>query len=441
MGPPRVAVVGGGIAGWMCAVGLRGQGAIPVVYDAGQRLSGGRLGGGYHPDSGAQFFRSSSGSRFEGVLAMLREHALVAPWTGRFGVAGARGGFLPATVLQSAGIVGSMAKDNPEEQGKFQSTGQDFCGFLMNKGGPLYVGVPSNASICSGIRDLLPDAQVRQGKRVTAVDRLQGQGEAGWRVTTADGVDDQVDAVVFASHDPLLAAAAVRALSTTQAEEAASAGGSSQSSAEGLSEGVSERLQGLAAALEGLRRECKAPAMTMAAFYAPGALDNVPFDAATVPDSGSVCFLSRDASKPGRPALVSSGEGDAGSELWTAVSTTALAEHVIGAAGADAAAAAQAAEDEMSREMTRLFSPFFPDGEPPQPVKVAGKRWGAAFTTGDLSAWSKNDLEDSITLEPFRMAIAGDFVRGGDRCPVEAAALSGLEAGERVGALLRASEE
>ena len=48
-----------------------------------------------------------------------------------------------------------------------------------------------------------------------------------------------------------------------------------------------------------------------------------------------------------------------------------MRRHVIGAAGADAAAAAQAAEDEMSREMTRLFSPFFPDGEPPQPVPSA----------------------------------------------------------------------
>jgi len=39
-------------------------------------------------------------------------------------------------------------------------------------------------------------------------------------------------------------------------------------------------------------------------------------------------------------------------------------------------------------------------------------------------------------LEPFQLAIAGDFVRRSS-CPVEAAALSGLEAGARVAMALR----
>jgi predicted NAD/FAD-dependent oxidoreductase len=40
-----------------------------------------------------------------------------------------------------------------------------------------------------------------------------------------------------------------------------------------------------------------------------------------------------------------------------------------------------------------------------------------------------------VVLEPYRLAICGDFVRAA-ACPVEAAALSGLEAGDRVAAVL-----
>ena len=40
----RVAVIGGGIAGSLAALALRGRGATPVIYDMGRR-AGGRLGG------------------------------------------------------------------------------------------------------------------------------------------------------------------------------------------------------------------------------------------------------------------------------------------------------------------------------------------------------------------------------------------------------------
>ncbi len=53
-GPPRVAIVGGGLAGSLCALVLRSRGAVPVVFDAGRRTLGGRIAGGLHPDSGLQ---------------------------------------------------------------------------------------------------------------------------------------------------------------------------------------------------------------------------------------------------------------------------------------------------------------------------------------------------------------------------------------------------
>jgi len=72
-------------------------------------------------------------------------------------------------------------------------------------------------------------------------------------------------------------------------------------------------------------------------------------------------------------------------------------------------------------------------------------RWGAGFLSRGLGL-----KEDAVSLEPWRLAIAGDFVRaaavapaaeatqtggeggGGPATPAEAAALSGLEAAERV---------
>ena len=60
--------------------------------------------------------------------------------------------------------------------------------------------------------------------------------------------------------------------------------------------------------------------------------------------------------------------------------------------------------------------------------------WRAAFSAETLEGWSRG-AEHAVVLEPYRLAICGDFVRAA-ACPVEAAALSGLEAGDRVAAVL-----
>jgi predicted NAD/FAD-dependent oxidoreductase len=74
--PPRIAVVGGGLAGSLCSLVLRMRGARPVVIDAGR----GSLGhGGALPDSGTQFLRAVD-PRLRSMLAMLEREGLVAPW-------------------------------------------------------------------------------------------------------------------------------------------------------------------------------------------------------------------------------------------------------------------------------------------------------------------------------------------------------------------------
>ena len=86
------------------------------------------------------------------------------------------------------------------------------------------------------------------------------------------------------------------------------------------------------------------------------------------------------------------------------------------------------AAEVMTREFSHLVAQHF-GGSPesvPRPNAVAAKRWGAGFTAGSLGL-----AEDTIGLEPWRLAIAGDFLRS-HHCPAEAAAQSGLAAGERV---------
>jgi len=153
--PPRVAVIGGGIAGSLCALVLRSRGAVPVVIDRGKRQAGGRVAGGGQPDSGVQFLRATD-PRLATVFAMLEREGLLAAWQGRFGVLGSRGGgFLPAEVV-AATRVGSMAKVNGGGGGggpgaAAATDSGDFCGFVNQSGPATYVGSPSMAVRCARI--------------------------------------------------------------------------------------------------------------------------------------------------------------------------------------------------------------------------------------------------------------------------------------------------
>jgi hypothetical protein len=235
MTAPRVAVIGGGIAGSLCALVLRNRGVHPVIFDQGRNVLGGRLGGtvrydgGPRPpppapaaavaaaaasqhDCGAQFFRAAESSAFGGVLRLLEGHGLVAPWEGRFGAVGSRGGgFLPVEDIHRATLtnassdrnpndLGGLAPDAGEGEGEGEGgggtgtggasssanpMGDDFCGFVAKSTDDagvgsldatteaqtrkLYVGTPSNADLCDGICSLA-QVEVRRGSRVTGVE-------------------------------------------------------------------------------------------------------------------------------------------------------------------------------------------------------------------------------------------------------------------------------
>ena len=417
---PRVAIVGGGLSGALCGLVLRSRGLVPTIFDAGRRRAGGRLAGGRHPDSGLQFLTASE-PRLIGILGMLRNEGLIAPWTGRFGLLGTRGGgFLPSDVLKSTPIA-QMAK---EDGSATSSSSVDFCGFLSHhpETQPLYVGMPSNGDIVTGLC-AAAGIETVLGAKIDAA--TCDAGAAKWRINQEDG--GGFDAIVLASHDASLASNTVRALAAADAE--------SEQRANEL-----PQLLHLANALQAQRDERTRPSFTWSGYFPRGFSERVPFDAATVPGSTIVRFLARDASKPGRPATIAASEGEREGELWTAVATPEFAAEILARAAAITAesgdsergggAAAEAAAV-MTSEVRRLFAPYFKEegggDAAPEPINASAKRWGAAFSSPTLGL-----AEDSVSLEPWRLAICGDYMRDDYASPAEAAALSGMDAAERV---------
>lgn len=411
----RIAVVGGGICGSLAALTLRSRGLSPVVIDLGRKQVGGRLAGGFHADSGAQFLRSSDpGSQWASVLQQLSSVGLVAPWQGRFGMMGSRGGFLPREALGSTkGSFGAMLKSEGDDDASVRAN-IDFCGFLAESEHAMYVGVPSNASVCTGMCvgiDVIHDVKVTGMRR---------SASGAWALTVSGGGASAVEsedfaAVVIASHDASLAASAVQVAASDADVQ------------------VAGRLEELARRFQQQRQERTEACFTWSGFFPVGFSACVPLDAAVAPSSHVISFVARDASKPGRPVTRACDGGEG--ELWTAVSTASFAQSILarapstdpGDSGRGSEAATVAAQA-MSQELARLFAPYFGDelGRVPQPLAAAAKRWGAGFAKGTCEL-----KESAVTLEPWRLAVAGDYLQD-HASPIEAAAVSGLDAGERV---------
>ena len=351
--------------------------------------------------------------------------------------------------------------------------------------------------------------------------RLELKSTSG---SSAVGPEDAglFDALVLCADDPLLAARVVQGISGDLREvHGSSSGKSSSSSNSGSGEDEWEllaagRLDELAHDLRALKRR---PLLTLSALYPATAESSVPsLDAATIPGSPILQFLARDASKPGRPALRPSwprsaaAPGDGTSSiapaaaaprvegaLWTAVSTAAFAEHVLAqfpalavAATSNTAAATNAGNSTSTtsgRALAHLREVACNAAVGPMEAELQRLLGLAAAAHAGLASQNASSLaseealtatatlwphalqsskglglhEDAIALEPWRLAIAGDFVRTprqaqasndpdshksdaeaqppekekppeGPSTPAEASAVSGLEAGERVSA-------
>ena len=451
------------------------------------------MSGGRHADSGLQFLLGTD-PRFMSILGMLAREGLVTPWCGRFGLLGVHGGgFLPAEVLASTPVA-SMMREQAMPSNEQQSTESgygvvDFCGLLTRKSDSqkAYVGTPSNASIVTGLC-AAAGIEVRLGSTVVAVHPTIASGAPGaagggggidghagcrWRIQLAaedaqpphssdaaadPNVCEPFDALVLATHDSSLAASAVRAVLSAEASREHATAAEQVGEEAKNAQAVRSRLSQLADALQLQREQRTAPSFAWSGYFPTGFSERVPFDAVAVPGSSIVSFLARDASKPGRPALarmprsIASDSGDLGGdlggdlrgELWTAISTRDFASAVLANSTSSVAAAAVtesgdserggsaagAANEAMSAEVRKLLGPFCAAsaGElAPPPLASAAKRWGAGFAAGTLGL-----EEESVGLEPWRLAICGDYICKERASPAEAAALSGMDAAERV---------
>jgi predicted NAD/FAD-dependent oxidoreductase len=327
-------------------------------------------------------------------MATLEGAKLLQPWTGRFGVAGASGGFLPRESISEA-LSAGRSKDTDELQTPTTDNG-DFCSFLKlaNSKSKLYTGTPSFPDMCSGICDLA-EIPHRLNSSIKSASFMDNK----WLLEIkGGGFTEAFDAVVFATHDPTLASDTIK----------------------GLASPDEPRLTALSDALADLRASHKSPVFTLRLTYPRGALARVPFDAATLPADPSLQMLVKESSKPGRDI-------DGPEEEWTAVSTSMFANIHL-----------PLTEDTMPAvtstlvsNTNRVLAPYFDNSisSVPAPTSAYVKAWRAAFTTKSLIPAEQG--EDCISLAPWRMVVSGDFVSASNS-PLEAAAISGLAAGERV---------
>lgn len=455
VGPPRIAIVGGGIAGTLCSLVLKSRGLHPVIIDQAVTGLGGRLRG-----VGAQFLRGTD-PRLQSVMSMLQGAKLIQPWRARFGMLGSQsGGFLPSSIVASGmstgsscrassgtGILGltpadpsSMTSNMTSGANNATDTG-DFCHFVQDSEiSPTYVGVPGMKDLCPQIASLADLSTVSGTKVVGASMAVEG----GWILDLDKSPSNHqhseqqqhqhFDALILATHNPYLASTVIQ----TIVDAELTAGGYSSvedafrqkdaaSDTSNMFPLVLKRLSTLSQHLQQVRDEGRMPLFTVQSTYPMGFSDSIPFDAVSVPGSQVLQFMAREGSKPEKLGM------DA--DVWTAISTSQLAAQVLAREDLSIQAKEDYIQSVIVGEMAKLLSHYF-DGDPssvPLPTAVQVKCWGAAICGKGLEL-----QEDSITLSSWRLGICGDFIRQSSAysTPWEAAALSGLEAGERMTSLL-----
>jgi predicted NAD/FAD-dependent oxidoreductase len=375
----RVAVIGGGVTGAVCASvlahGLKaiGRGGAVHLFDAGRSLGGrastrtarvpAATSSGIEPhnrsnsdnsssgsiptvalpllvdaqyDHGAQFFRASH-PEVKRFLASGLAAGLVGQWDARVGILGRRGGrFLPVEAVRAAGVLspGLTAPAGSNRRPELPNNNElDFCGHL--DGPPYFVGMPTMQAMCEGLCERA-GVLVNSSCKVTAltwhppgaagVDAQSGGGDVAWRLqlqrsaaAAGQAVAEETlfDHVVLATHSPAFAAAQLDKLLATDI----ATGGDGDGDGDEV-RAVARRLSAL------LSQQRHRPARTLlVTFPSPIPVD---FDAVVVHGSEVIRWIARDSSKPGRgqrgsaAAIAADGTG-CRPEMWVAHATDEFA--------------------------------------------------------------------------------------------------------------------
>jgi predicted NAD/FAD-dependent oxidoreductase len=373
---PRVAVVGGGLAGAAAARELVSRGAAVTVFDMGRRCLGGRaasgVGGGDH---GCQLVAPAD----DGVAATLASLGGAASrWDGRFGVLDARSGAW-ADEGESGGFFGVGASRAPARG--------------------VWVGAPSSSSLAAS---LAAGADVKAGWRVTAVRDGAGGGFALTAAPPPPRGGAQPDPEPAGTYDGLILADASIVSRPGGAAEVAVVGRAAAS-----------------AATATLKGSVRAPLFTATVALPPPW--TCPFDVASIVHCADVAAIVRESGKPGRACAA--GGGDTLALVSTPAAAAAMMEQLCPLSGGRPAPDALAAVAARlwrgaAAALARAGAP------PPEPASLAAQRWGAGLETRPVRASHALDAG-------ARLAACGDLFAGacGDRAGADAALASGAAAG------------
>jgi hypothetical protein len=429
---------------------LQHRGAQPIVIDSGRRVGGRLLAGvqtvlrATHPSLAVLYTQLAA----DGLLQQVMQQPDNASTTSnnnlaRWGILGSSGGgFLAASQIP---VLPVSSEENQKDGSSSSSlpTGAtatgvdqgDFCHFIESRSVPTFT--TNTEDLCA---NLLLRSGIPTHNSVT-VDQATPATD-GWHLTYSrkgeemhdsdENQDDNIlpthfDGLVVATHNASFAADIVQGIA--QAEQDAGTDAKAP---------VLQQLHRLATDLHNVRTTGKQPVFTwrgqIQTTTSKTTTTTIPFDTVTVPGSSIVQFLTR----------LKEEEDD----MWTAVSTSSWAAQVLERQDMTDAERIQYVKDIMTTHVQQLLQPYHTDNdsstETVAPVfdNVSVKRWGAAFSSRTLGA-----THAAVSLQPWRLTIAGDFIADTQAIvgtstkttPLEAAALSGLAAGEQTAAFFTQS--
>jgi predicted NAD/FAD-dependent oxidoreductase len=468
----RVAVVGGGPCGSVAATMLRAMGLQVKLFDKGERLGGrastrlAESGGALTAlsfDHGAQFLRASHPAIQRLVHSPLAKD-LFAPWEGRFGILGPRGGLLPIQVVRTSlgggGLVrdrtprAASAEDGPAVYGVEGGEGDDdadalqglaeldFCSFL-ERDEQLLVSAPG----AQPWQELCERTDVEIAHSTSVVDATRGP--SGWVVRSqstmpqagslSETKEEVFDQLVLATHSSSGLASQVL--------------GSLLSDPQHASQEMTPFLPALSELLTKFQNHENDPVFTLLAAYPSPT--GVPFDAAVPHGCDKLRWICRDSSKPGtlqRGSLllitvhgqwpisarhvryvIAGREREDGVECWVAHCSRAAALQYIAAAPVAAGRPPRQVMENVAGEMGDALHLWLQaaarsNGQvlEEKPIFLRAHRWGSGLATAPLGL-----SEPALSFEPWNLVVAGDYL-GYDDGMLEGALLSGLEAANRV---------
>jgi len=397
---PRVAVVGGGIAGLTAASRLARQGCAVTVYETG-RGPGGRTstrragpdGQGWQFDHGAQFF-SAKDPHFKTIVDEWVAEGIVGEWQGTFGV-----------------LDGNSKTFTEDTETKTR-----------------YVGTPSMNSVAKSLAKRT-GVELVTSRRVVRFEKGADESDS-WSVVHRSSAPPPVDADGNLTPEPPEADPHFTAIVVADKQTA------SDRSIRVYNEDPPIKSAEAPVIWNGMRAASQTPSFALM-FAVKRINDKVslfPFHGATVTNDKTLSWIAEDSSKPGRPLNENKSSGTV--QCFVAQSTADFAKARVKAMSTiPGTSPHQTLLDEVAREMLEaVFRLAGMDKKSVEVVHVAAHRWGAAFPGDEAFASARESGGGCLSDFEKRIVGCGDFCVSPK---IEGAALSGAAAAARVTEMIK----